>query len=67
MSRRRSGSWAAGKLVIVFQLFIKADATLTWRLITGSQMLAQRLRQLEDDGIVARTIYSRCRRRSNIG
>jgi DNA-binding HxlR family transcriptional regulator len=52
------GRW---KLVIVFHLFggqVQRFSDLE-RLVTGisQKMLAQQLRQLEDDGIVVRTVY----------
>jgi DNA-binding HxlR family transcriptional regulator len=56
--RLLEGRW---KLVIVFHLFggeVRRFSDLE-KLITGisQKMLAQQLRQLEDDGIVARTVY----------
>ena len=56
--RLLEGRW---KLVILFHLFggqVRRFADLE-KLITGisQKMLAQQLRQLEDDGIVERTVY----------
>ena len=56
--RLLEGRW---KLVIMFHLFggqVRRFSDLE-KLITGisQKMLAQQLRQLEDDGIVARTVY----------
>ena len=56
--RLLEGRW---KLVIVFHLFggeVRRFSDLE-KLITGisQKMLAQQLRQLEDDGIVVRTVY----------
>jgi DNA-binding HxlR family transcriptional regulator len=58
MLRLLEGRW---KLVIVFHLFggqVRRFSDLE-KLITGisQKMLAQQLRQLEDDGIVARTVH----------
>jgi DNA-binding HxlR family transcriptional regulator len=56
--RLLEGRW---KLVIMFQLFDGQARRFSdlEKLITGisQKMLAQQLRQLEDDGIVARTVY----------
>ena len=56
--RLLEGRW---KLVIVFQLFDGQARRFSdlEKLITGisQKMLAQQLRQLEDDGIVARTVH----------
>ena len=66
--RRIEGRW---KLVILYHLFDRGTlrSSELERCIAGisQKMLSQQLRVMERDGIVARTVYRRFRRRSSTG